>query len=413
MVSPRRPRKVIDPRNDPNRGFMDAFGDAVGEGREDWSRAYRANRRSQGLDENAPRWNEMMGSHPTATRVNEAIHAARASRDPNYAQSTKAKQIEREMLNRSDLGIGRENSGNGRQAGQILGTIANDVVNDTSRGIYWLLNAMQATTNVIGESTLGRANPALYGRHKLKGPNGEVATLKQNGDYLKAQGYIAEDGTPRSGVQIEQDGTVSDRNFKPGHVASLLVPAGIAVNSGLGLMTPFGGAEGYYAVNPSQEDPTKTANVIDEVAQKYIMGKTGNLLPYDEFVKVRPDVSPSQYGQYKGYKYDNDLDYNPMDDGDMVLLPGGALKASVDGIHGPEVSILGRALPFTTGIVPFASSVGLAALGVRTGRPIRNGMIGGTAGLAAGTVVGNLLEAERRRRNLEANNIRDDSQGIV
>ena len=37
----------------------------------------------------------------------------------------------------------------------------------------------------------------------------------------------------------------------------------------------------------------------------------------------------------------------------------------------------------------------------------------GTAGLAAGTVLGNLLEAERRRRNLEANNIRDDSQGIV
>ena len=402
MVTP-RPRKVINERNDPNRGFLDAFGDAVGEGREDWSRAYRANRRSKGLDENAPRWDEMMGSHPTASRVAEAIHAARAERSPTYANSRKAKQMEAEMLNRADLGIGREISGNGRQAGQLLGTVANDLVNDTSRGIYWLLNAMQATTNVIGESTLGRANPKLYGRHAIKGPNGNPASLKENGDYLTAKGYIAEDGTPRSGVQIEKDGTVTDRNFKPGHVASLLVPAGVAVNSGLGLMTPFGGAEGYYAANPSEEDPTKTNNVLMEVAEKYIMGKTGNMLPYDEFVKVRPDVSPSEYGQYKGYKYDNDIDVNPFD-GDLVA-PFGAVKATMDGIHGPEVSILGRGLPLTTGIIPFASSLAGAALGVRTGRPIRNGMIGGTAGLVGGHIVGNIIEEERRRRNLEANNI--------
>ena len=404
MVTP-RPNKVINPRNDPNRGFWDAFGDAAGEGREDWSRQFRANRRSAGLDENAPRWDEMMGSHPTGIRLAEVIHAARAKRNSDYANSQKAKQMEQEMLNRADLGIGRENSGNGRQAGQLLGTLTNDVINDTSRGIYWLLNAMQATTNVIGESTLGRANPQLYGRHAIQGPSGKAATLKENDDYLKAKGYIAEDGTPRSGVQIEKDGTVTDRNYKPGHVAALLAPAGIAVNSGLGLMTPFGGAEGYYAVNPDPEDPTKTNNVINEVAQKYIMGKTGNLLPYDEFVKVRPDVSPEEYGQYKGYKYDNDMDLNPFDDGDVVLLPAGALKASVDGIHGPEVSILGRALPLTTGIVPFGASIGLAAAGVSTRRPIRNGLMGGTAGLVGGHIVGNLIEEERRRRNLEANNI--------
>ena len=73
MVSPRRPRKVIDPRNDPNRGFMDAFGDAVGEGREDWSRAYRTNRRSQGLDENAPRWNGMMDRTKRSHDVRDTV----------------------------------------------------------------------------------------------------------------------------------------------------------------------------------------------------------------------------------------------------------------------------------------------------------------------------------------------------
>ena len=57
----------------------------------------------------------------------------------------------------------------------------------------------------------------------------------------------------------------------------------LAINNGLGLMTPLGGAEGYKANNPSPEDPTKTNNVLAEVAQKYILGKTGGLLPYEEF----------------------------------------------------------------------------------------------------------------------------------
>ena len=63
-------------------------------------------------------------------------------------------------------------------------------------------------------------------------------------------------------------------------------------------MTPFGGAEGYKAAVPSEEDPTKTANIAQENRTEiHIMGRTGNLLPYDEFVKVRPDVSKDEYMQ--------------------------------------------------------------------------------------------------------------------
>ena len=47
------------------------------------------------------------------------------------------------------------------------------------------------------------------------------------------------------------------RNFEPGFVQSLAIPSGIAINTGLGLMTPFGGAEGYKAASPSEEDPLK------------------------------------------------------------------------------------------------------------------------------------------------------------
>ena len=92
------------------------------------------------------------------------------------------------------------------------------------------------------------------------------------------------------------------------------------------------------------EDKTKTDNVLAEVALKYFMGRTGNLLPYDEFSQVRPDVSREEYNQYQAFKYDKNADLNPFDDG-QVTLPGRILKATTDGIHGAELQCLGRSIP--------------------------------------------------------------------
>ena len=63
-----------DRYNDDNRCFLQAFGDAVSEGREDWSRQFRQNRKNQGKDENAVRAAELFGSHPGISRTNELIH---------------------------------------------------------------------------------------------------------------------------------------------------------------------------------------------------------------------------------------------------------------------------------------------------------------------------------------------------
>ena len=131
------------------------------------------------------------------------------------------------------------------------------------------------------------------------------------------------------------------------------------------------------------------------------MGRTGNTLPYSEFSKVRPDVSPAEYRAYKAFKYDKGLDLNPLD-GD-ITLPTGVVKATTEGIHGPEIQFLGRSLPMTTGIVPFGSALAGTWYGVKHRRPIRGGLIGGTAGLVGGQVVGNLIEGERRRRNKSEN----------
>ena len=89
-------------------------------------------------------------------------------------------------------------------------------------------------------------------------------------------------------------------------------------------------------------------------------------------------------------------------DGDTTIL-GGALKTTDEGIHGPELQFLGRSLPVTTGIVPYASALAGGAAGVASRRPLKGGILGGFAGLAAGQIGGNLIEGERRRRNKEEN----------
>ena len=395
----------------PSRGFLDAFRKEYGLGREHWAEARRRIRWEKGQSENAPRWDEMTESYPLNVRLQELA----------------GKETETASRILQNLGMGLEPEGNGRRAGQLLGTLASDLTQDTSRGFYWLLNALQATGAVITEHTVGKANPSLFDLEDVtyldEEGNRRSLNIKNKEDKLRAiqLGYLDSHGDTRRGIRVKpsRDENVTSagdsRNrflmrpkYTPGDLNSLLIPTGVAINTGLGLMTPFGGAEGYEAAVPDPDDKTKTSNVVAEVAAKYFLGRTGNLLPYDEFKKVRPDVSPEEYRAYKAFKYDKGLDLNPLD-GD-ITLPTGVVKYTDEGIHGPELQFLGRGLPVTTGIIPFVGALSGTAAGVYQNpkgkpnkAPIRRGLIGGAAGLAAGQVIGNLIEGERRRRNQAQN----------
>lgn len=371
-----------------------AFREAYGEGREEWSKSFREGRKSAGKAENAPRIDEMAGAYPTGIRIKELV------------DDISGKKLTREEINnrqiRSDLGIGAK-SGVLPRTGQILGTLAADLTQDNTRNFYWLLNAAQATGNVIAEKALSASNQNLYGKSYLRNPETNKVYNRKD-EYLPSE-YMSGD-TPKKGISFDEDGNLMKRNYNPGDLAALMIPTGVAINTGLGLLTPFGGAEGYKAAVPSKEDPTKTDNVIGEIAAKYFLGKTGNLLPYSEFSQVRPDVSPEEYKAYSAFKYDNRMDLNPFDDG-QIVAPAGIVKYTNEGIHGPEVQFLGRSLPVTTGLMPFASALAGGAIGVRSGRPIKGGLLGGLTGLAVGQIGGQLVEQERRRRNTVENQLQN------
>ena len=380
--------------------FGEGFSDSYGVGREDRRNAYLRDRKLSGQTEESTKMDSLMGTHPAAFRLQEITGRLRPEK--------------RQALEEFDMQL---KGSTARKGGQLTGDIANDLTQDTTRSVYWLLNALQATGEVINEQALSRVVPELYKKSRVQSseipfkstPDGKAPrylnmqdkdSIKEMVDTKKAK-YVDNKLTASRGYSFDDSGDLQKRNYSPGMVQSLAIPTGIAINTGLGLMSPFGGAEGYKAALPSAEDPTKSSNVLGEVGLKYLMGRTGQLLPYEEFKKVRPDVSRDEYKRYQAFKYDKREDYDPTD-GDLTI-GAGALKFTDEGIHGPEVQFLGRGLPVTTGIIPYTAALagGLAGAkyGARSKQAAIGGLLGGLGGLAAGQVGGNIIEGERRRRN--------------
>jgi hypothetical protein len=369
-----------------------AFALEIGLGPDDQAAMNFKIREERGQDRDAPRPEKMVAENPLFFRPREMMGVA----DPV------AERV------RAEMGAGRV-KGIGGNIGHIGGAIGGDLIQDRARAVWWLLNAPQAAGNVMNEVAVGMANKDLFRQEPLHIDFNDLRKMEKAGHAERDQdGKIR----PKPLVVAGPNGKAFRKNHASGMVRALGIPAGLAINQGIGLMTPFGGYEGYEAVVPSAEDPSKTDNVLAEVGTKYILGRTGNLLDYDEFKKVRPDVSKGEYNAYKAFKYDKNPDYD-LSDGDFTTHSR-ILKGTTDGIHGPEIQFLGRSLPLNTAIIPFLSSVAGTVAGVRPsakarreGRfdehAVKRGIAGGFGGYAAGTIAGNLLESERRRRN-EAEN---------
>jgi len=224
------------------------------------------------------------------------------------------------------------------RAAQAAGVLARDVMTDGARNIWWFLNAPQAATQAA----------ALQGIHK-------------------------------TGLTHTKRPMIGNAALRLAATA----PAVAAMSTAIG---NIGRPAGYKAILPSEEDPRKTDSPIGELLSRYFLGRTGRLLPYDEFAKERPDVDKGEYMRYKAYQFNKDIDLNPLD-GDFNIL--GALRGTTDGIHGPEINFMGKAIPVLTGILPTAAAIA----GIRRGV--------GTAGtrLAAGGDLDRVTRLENKLRD--------------
>ena len=202
-------------------------------------------------------------------------------------------------------------------AAQAAGVTASDFATDGLRNIWWFLNAPQAVSSIA----------MLHGMHTAGGPY--VAGGKVGGHLMPNRRYRM----------------------------AATVPAWIGMSTAVG---NFGRQPGYKAAVPSEADPRVAVDPLSELANRYFLGRAGRLLPYDEFVKERPDVSKGEYNAYKAYLFGNPS----------------PIKATVDGIHGPEVTFMGKSIPVATGILPAIAAVvggrrGIVKAGKRLNKSVK------------------------------------------
>lgn len=222
-------------------------------------------------------------------------------------------------LGRVPVGEGLEEAavgpGNYRvKAAQAAGVVGADLASDGMRNIWWFLNAPQAIAQVAMFQGMRQATE-------------KQMTAQEQAKFISPQEPL-----------------IRRRNLRMAAAA----PAWIAASLGIG---NFMRQPGYKAVVPSEENPTETANAAGELASRYFLGRSGALLPYDEFKKERPDVSRGEYNAYKNY-----------------LFSGASpVKATMEGIHGPEVTFMGKSIPLATGILPMAAAVIGARRGMKRG----------------------------------------------
>ncbi len=464
-------RRVKEARKMRERSIIDqvkiGFDSAVSEGREVHREAFQEARQRRGQDIEAPRISQTFGTNPTFTRTRDWLRS-------KGIENKLGADVD-DFNARVDKGLGLQSTRASR-FGQFVGTAASDIVQDRTRSLWWLLNAPQAVTSVTQEGLLSHFAPSLYKADHVLVGSGENKDRQEGGYKLSASnedeilrggyGSLSADGQIRykKGYRDRPDAKgnkfVVKQRYRPGSVDSLLIPSGIAINAGIGLLNPVGGNQGYEAVFADKDDPTKTNNVIGEIAAKYILGRTGNLLNWDEFKEQRPDVSKGEYNAYKAFKWDKNADWNPFDDGKFTV-PTGVLKGTTEGIHGPEIQFLGRSLPLATTIMPTLATIAGTVAGagwepedlrklqyetddvrdletgdlkpreLRKGKKrvwgygdkvgmmnteqksryrkinrVRNGLVSGMGSLLGSSVIGNMIEGERRRRNAVENELK-------
>lgn len=270
------------------------------------------------------------------------------------------------------------------KAAYLAGRTLRDVITDGTRTPYWLFNHPLGAANVMAEVASEAAGLTPSYRREVRrvrelndGALDEELLPRSHEelDLMHARRY----GFSRSGV----DPTLSGRI--PQIVAKGAIPGltTMALLSASGNHDPFnplqgGRTRGYQAILADENDPTRTTNAPLEFLLRYVIGRSGRLLEWDQFTQERPDVSPEDYSAARAHQIDRGLF-------GLNLVKGTGRNLNGE----PEFTMMGFRVPLS----------GAAAAG--------GAMLGGIAGARAAEKVSDAL----RQRQL--NDLKMDSAQIA
>lgn len=254
--------------------------------------------------------------------VREGLGYGESVLDPRFKEAIKAKGIS-----------ARETPG------QFLGAYTSrmliDVGNDGTRTYWWRWNHPLAIAQRVAE----------VGIKEIDTPTGRAAAA-----LAIAAPAVAAAGT--------YDITNPEEQFRPEGYAQSYSPRGA-------------------------EDRRKTGQPVQELVERFFLGRTGDPLKYATAKEEIPSLTPERYGNYLKYLYQ-----------DKGLLGLGIVKGTTENLQGyPEARMLGFPvnIPMAGGFVAGTAGAKIAASTGKTPkqRAVR-GIIGGLAGSLGGVATGNI-----------------------
>ena len=277
------------------------------------------------------------------------------------------------------------------KAAYVAGRLTHDVLTDGTRVPYWALNHPLAMTGVAGDmvSTAAGLAPdyhALRVELEEKGESASKAAI--DAEFARRQGfYHAGEG---SGPPL----TLA-RYAIPAMATAVMTQA--AGNTNYLNLLGGGRTPGFQAVLPVEGNPTESENPLLELGARYIFGRTGRVLPWEQFTQERPEVSYDDYKAYTAYQFDK----GPLGIG---LVRG--TSRNLDGE--PEGAMMGFRVPLSAATAAAGALAGgywgatqadqfinaelreRLNLGAQGPRRLAGAAVGAVLGSIAGKVSGNL-----------------------
>jgi hypothetical protein len=235
-----------------------------------------------------------------------------------------------EVFNKSELGPGEK-------VAYVAGRVAHDLLTDGSRLPYWAFNHPLAITGAIGEEVAIRS-----------GLSPDYAVLKKEmGDAASSREAIDVEFARRNGYYHAGENTGAPLALARYAVPALATAAVTLGSDNTNYLNPLNGGRtaGFQSILPVEGDTTTSSNPILELGARYLFGRTGRVLPWEEFHAERPDVSFDDYNRYAAYQFDK---------GPLGL---GLVKGTSRNLDGePEAAMMGFRVPLS------AAAAGAGAL---------------------------------------------------